>query len=126
MCFSVESRVPFLTILTADLLLSLPEDYLISNKGETKSVFRAAMRGIVPDQILDRKDKVAFETPEKIWLTAMAPTLRKWLEDAQEIDFINTSKLLIDFDLIMEGKKPFTLQVWRWVNFIRWHKNIFG
>jgi len=118
--------VPFLTILTADLLLSLPEDYLISNKGETKSVFRAAMRGIVPDQILDRKDKVAFETPEKIWLTAMAPTLRKWLEDAQEIDFINTSKLLIDFDLIMEGKKPFTLQVWRWVNFIRWHKNIFG
>jgi asparagine synthase (glutamine-hydrolysing) len=126
MRFSVESRVPFLTIPTADLLLSLPEDYLISNKGETKSVFRAAMRGIVPDQILDRKDKIGFETPEKIWLMSMAPTLRKWLEDAQEIDFINASKLLIDFDLIMKGKKPFTSQVWRWVNFIRWHKNIFG
>jgi asparagine synthase (glutamine-hydrolysing) len=126
MRFSVESRVPFLTIQTADLLLSLPEDYLISNKGETKSVFRAAMRGIVPDYVLDRKDKIGFETPEKIWLMSMAPTLRKWLEDAQEIDFINVSKLLIDFNLIMEGKKPFTLQVWRWINFIRWHKNIFG
>jgi len=126
MRFSVESRVPFLTIPTADLLLSLPEEYLISNKGETKSIFRAAMRGIVPDQILDRKDKIGFETPEKIWFMAMAPTLRKWLEDAQEIDFIKTSKLLIDFDLIMTGKKPFTWQVWRWVNFIHWHKNVFG
>jgi asparagine synthase (glutamine-hydrolysing) len=126
MRFSVESRVPFLTIPTADLLLSLPEEYLISNKGETKSIFRAAMRGIVPDQILDRKDKVAFETPEKVWFTAMAPILRKWLEDTKEIDFINTNALLIDFDLIMEGKKPFTSKVWRWVNFTRWHKNFFG
>jgi asparagine synthase (glutamine-hydrolysing) len=126
MHFSVESRVPFLTIPTADLFFSLPEEYLISNKGETKSVFRAAMRDIVPDQILDRKDKVAFETPEKAWLTAMAPTLRKWLEDTKEIDFINTRALLIDFELVMVGKKPFTSQVWRWVNFIRWHKNVFG
>jgi len=126
MRFSVESRVPFLTIPTADLLLSLPEEYLISNKGKTKNIFRAAMRGIVPDQILDRKDKVAFETPEKIWLMEIAPTLRKWLEDAKEIDFINTSKLLIDFDLIIAGKKPFTWQIWLWVNFIHWHKNVFG
>ena len=126
MRFSIESRVPFLTIPTADLLLSLPEEYLISNKGETKSVFRAAMRGIVPDHILDRKDKVAFETPEKSWLLVIAPTLRKWLEDAQDINFIKTKKLLIDFDLIITGKKPFTTQVWRWVNFIRWYKNFFG
>lgn len=125
MRFSVESRVPFLTLPIADLLLSLPEDYLISNKGETKSVFRAAMRGIVPDQVLDRKDKVGFETPEKDWLTAMAPTLRKWLEDAREIEFINTNELLIEFDLIMAGKKPFTWQIWRWVNFIRWYKKVF-
>lgn len=126
MRFSVESRVPFLTLPTADLLLSLPEEYLISNKGETKSVFRAAMRSIVPDQILDRKDKVGFETPEKVWLTAMAPTLRTWLEDAKAIEFINKNELLIEFDLIMAGKKPFSWQVWRWVNFIRWHKNVFG
>ena len=56
MRFSVESRVPFLTLDQADLLLSLPEQYLISQAGETKSVFRAAMRGIVPDAILDRRD----------------------------------------------------------------------
>jgi asparagine synthase (glutamine-hydrolysing) len=122
MRFSVESRVPFLTLETADLLLSLPEDYLISNQGETKRVFRAAMRGIVPDQILDRKDKIGFETPEKVWLTSMASTLRQWIEDTQGIAFINKNELLSEFDTIMAGKKPFTWQVWRWVNFIRWYR----
>mgnify|MGYP000698814821 CR=1 FL=1 len=65
MAFSVESRVPFLTIPMAELLLSLPEEYLISDDGVTKNIFRDAMRGIVPDEHLDRKDKVGFSTPEK-------------------------------------------------------------
>ena len=122
MAFSVESRVPFLTTQTADLLLNLPEDFLISNQGETKHVFRAAMRGIVPDVILDRKDKIGFETPEKAWLMTMAPTLRKWLADSNDIEFINTKEILIEFDKIISGQKPFSWQIWRWVNFIRWYK----
>lgn len=65
MRWSIESRVPFLTTEIAEFLLSLPEEYLLSPQGETKHVFRAAMRGIVPDEILDRKDKIGFRTPEK-------------------------------------------------------------
>src|SRR5690606_25204602 len=72
MHFSVESRLPFLTLPMAQLLLSLPEEYLISPQGQTKHVFRAAMRGIIPDEILDRRDKIGFETPEFNWLSGMA------------------------------------------------------
>lgn len=122
MAFSVESRVPFLTTNTANLFLNLPEKYLISNHGETKSVFRAAMRGIVPDVILDRKDKVGFETPEKAWLLTMAPTFRSWLEDSTDIEFINTKEILFEFDQIISGKKAFSWQLWRWLNFIRWYR----
>lgn len=63
MRFSIENRVPFSTLPLAEFVLSLPEEYLIAETGETKSVFRAAMRGIVPDPLLDRRDKVGFETP---------------------------------------------------------------
>lgn len=49
MSHSIESRVPFLTIDMAEFLLSLPENYLLSDDGVTKYVFREAMRGIVPD-----------------------------------------------------------------------------
>ncbi len=63
MRFSVESRVPFLTASLADFLLTLPEDYLISRTGATKHILRAAMRGIVPDDVLDRRDKIGLFTP---------------------------------------------------------------
>jgi asparagine synthase (glutamine-hydrolysing) len=121
MRFSIESRVPFLTTDLVDLLLTLPEHYLIAPNGETKSVFRAAMRGIVPDDILNRKDKIGFATPEKDWLMAMAPTIRKWLSVPIDLPFINQAALLQEFDQVVKGKRAFNWQIWRWVNFFRWY-----
>lgn len=123
MRFSVESRVPFLTLDLAELLMSLPEHFLISESGETKSVFRHAMRGIVPDSILDRRDKIGFATPEQRWLLELAPKLREWLrESAHEVPFIKSDELLKAFDAIVAGKHKFTWQMWRWINCIRWYR----
>jgi asparagine synthase (glutamine-hydrolysing) len=124
MAFSIESRVPFLTIPLADFLLSLPESYLISQNGETKSVFRAAMRGIVPDSILDRRDKIGFATSEEIWFSQMRPQLRSWLEDADDVPFLDRHKLILRFDSIMQGEQKFDWQIWRWINYIRWYRNV--
>lgn len=123
MRFSIESRVPFLTLEQAELLLSLPEHYLISQGGETKSVFRAAMRGIVPDAILDRKDKIGFQTPEQLWLTSMAETVREWLQTDIGLPFLNQAEILHEFEDIISGRKAFSWQVWRWINFIRWYQH---
>lgn len=121
MAFSIESRVPFLTLPMSELLLSLPENYLISDTGETKRVFRAAMRGIVPDEILDRRDKIGFATPEKEWLKTIAPKVRGWLMEADAVPFLDRDVLLNSFDAIMKGKSPFNWQVWRWVNYVKWY-----
>jgi asparagine synthase (glutamine-hydrolysing) len=121
MRFSVESRVPFLTIPMAELALSLPEDYLISGSGETKSVFRAAMRGIVPDAILDRRDKIGFATPEREWFIKLASQSREWLQDADQVPFLHREPLLKAFDAIVAGHTPFSWQAWRWINYIRWY-----
>ncbi|AJC74261.1 asparagine synthase [Pseudothermotoga hypogea DSM 11164 = NBRC 106472] len=67
MAFSVESRVPYLDYRIVEFLLSLPESYIIRN-GYTKAILRDSMRGIVPDKILDRKDKIGFATPEEVWM----------------------------------------------------------
>lgn len=121
MRFSVESRVPFLTHKFAELLLSMPEEYLISRSGETKSIFRAAMRGVVPDEILDRRDKIGFATPERDWLFAIAPQLRSWIEEGcSAIPFLKSEELLKEFDLMVSGQRRFSWQLWRWVNFVRW------
>lgn len=124
MRFSVESRVPFLTTDLTDFMLSLPEDYLVSPEGETKRLLRSALRGIVPDEVLNRRDKIGFATPEKQWLLGMADTIRLWLKEDVRLPFLDQTKVREHFEQILEGRRPFTWQVWRWINFIQWYKGL--
>ena len=120
MHWSIESRVPFLTTGFADYMLSLPEGYLLSVDGQTKHVFRAAMRGIVPDEILDRRDKIGFATPEQAWLKVLAPQIEGWLSAAGEIPFLHHGQLTSMVQEMISGKRRFTWQAWRVINFCRW------
>jgi asparagine synthase (glutamine-hydrolysing) len=101
-------------------MLSLPEHYLVSKVGETKHVFRRAMRGIVPDEILLRKDKIGFEPPEKEWLISIANQAREWLSEDMKIPFIRRGAMLAEFEDVIAGRRLFSWQVWRWINFYRW------
>ena len=120
MRWSIESRVPFLTIDMAEFLFSLPENYLISSTGETKHIFRLAMRGIVPDQILDRKDKIGFSTPEHAWLKELGPIVLQWVDEAADIKFLDANKTRMEIQAIVNGEKPFSYQAWRLINYCRW------
>ncbi|WP_277374435.1 asparagine synthase (glutamine-hydrolyzing) [Pseudomonas sp. AA-38] len=126
MRFSIESRVPFLTTGLSEFLLSLPEHFLISDSGETKHIFRAAMRGIVPDYVLNRRDKVGFETPEKDFILANSELLRAWLVEDLGLPFLNSSELVTEFDRVILGQVRYTSQVWRWINFYRWYRVTFS
>jgi asparagine synthase (glutamine-hydrolysing) len=125
MRFSVESRVPFLTTRIADFLFTLPEEYLISLKGETKHVFRQAMRGIVPDAVLDRRDKIGFATPEQHWLECLKDQAREWLQDNGGLELFHIPQMLQCYDRMVDGRSPFSWQAWRWINFSRWHLTVF-
>jgi len=122
MWHSVESRVPFLTPKMAQFLLSLPEEYLLSPQGITKSVFRRAMRGIVPDEILERRDKIGFRTPEQSWLGALRPWVEGVLysEFARAIPALRWERVHAEWEAMLQGKRPYQSHFWRWVNLIRW------
>lgn len=122
MAHSIESRVPFLTPQLAEFILSLPDEYIIARDGTTKHVFRQAMRGIVPDPILDRRDKVGFETPEQRWLAVLKPWVDEVFAGAApaEIPVLNLPAVRAEWEGVLTGKRPFDWRVWRWINLIRW------
>jgi asparagine synthase (glutamine-hydrolysing) len=120
MRWSIESRVPFLTVGMAEFLLSLPEEYLLSANGETKHVFRAAMRDIVPDAILDRRDKIGFATPEQSWMQDLAPVVRRWVSDFPPLPFVKRDRLQFRFSEALDGRRPIDGVLWRFINFNRW------
>jgi asparagine synthase (glutamine-hydrolysing) len=122
MRFSIESRVPFLTPTLAEFMLNLPEEYIISKDGTSKAIFRQAMRGIVPDATLDRKDKIGFATPEKKWLILLKPWLDKTLssDTARSIPVLDLPAIHHDWQMMVKNKSPFNFRIWRWANLIKW------
>jgi len=119
---SIESRMPFLTHDLVDYVLTLPEDFLISDTGKTKYILRESMREIVPDEILNRKDKIGFKTPDKKWIKLLEPKILSWLKNLDQIPFINknTAKKIITNELKKKGELK--QETWRIVNFCKWYE----
>jgi len=122
MANSVESRVPFLTTQLVEFVLSLPESYLLSPEGTTKAVFRRAMRGLVPETILSRRDKIGFATPEAAWLKSQHAWVTSILESdaAAQIPAIRPEIMKRDWQNFLQGRSQFDFRFWRWINLIRW------
>jgi asparagine synthase (glutamine-hydrolysing) len=80
------------------------------------------MRGLVPDAILDRRDKIGFATPEQRWLTELRPWVEATLasERARGIAALDVAGLRAEWSAVLAGRRPFDSRVWRWVNLIRW------
>jgi asparagine synthase (glutamine-hydrolysing) len=76
MAFSREVRLPFLDHRLIEYCFGLPPDLLLAG-ATTKVVLREAMRGIVPEAILERKDKLAYSPPQERWLRG---PLGGWLD----------------------------------------------
>jgi asparagine synthase (glutamine-hydrolysing) len=62
MYYSIEQRSPFLDRHLFDFTTTIPTRHLMRD-GMSKVVLREAMRGIVPDRILDNRRKVGFNAP---------------------------------------------------------------
>jgi asparagine synthase (glutamine-hydrolysing) len=122
MALSIESRVPFLTPQIAQFALSLPEHLIVGPDGSTKTLLRLALRGLVPDAILDRRDKIGFETPEKSWLRQLEPWVEQVLrsEAARAVGPIRLDAAREEWARVRSGDTRADSKVWRWLNLIRW------
>ena len=62
---SLEARVPFLDHNFVEYSMSIPSD-LKTKEGNLKYILKKAVRGIIPDKIIDR-EKQGFAAPIKEW-----------------------------------------------------------
>jgi asparagine synthetase B (glutamine-hydrolysing) len=67
MAYSIEARVPFLDHRLVEFVMGVPGELKVRGP-ETKWFMRRALRGIVPDEVVDRKDKLGYPTPLAQWL----------------------------------------------------------
>jgi asparagine synthase (glutamine-hydrolysing) len=124
MAHSVESRVPFLDYRLVEFVLNMPSDFKVNN-AVTKFILRSSMRRIVPDNIIDRYDKLGFATPQDDWVMENILFFKQEVEEACDKlqNYINKNQIMNSFESsVSTGKAIDTRMLWRLICLNRWVK----
>ncbi len=128
MSTSIEARVPFLDHKLVEFALSIPQEVKLRD-GRTKALLKRAMRGILPDEILDRP-KQGFSAPVAEWLrggalgTAVREALlsgalrrRDWV-DMKYVEHMLETHVARRADHSVHLWNLFNLELWyrRWID----------
>ena len=127
MAFSIESRVPFLDYRFVEYVASLPLNQKI-RAGVTKTVLRKAIKGIVPESIRCRMDKMGFVTPEEVW---MREDLRPFVLEVLSSDafrgrpYWDAEAVIQNYLAFLDGKSAYSPEIWRIVCAELWLRKFF-
>jgi asparagine synthase (glutamine-hydrolysing) len=124
MQFSLETRFPFLDHNLVEKTLSIPTDNYIKD-GYTKVIMRNALKGILPEKIRMRKDKVGYSTPESDWFKNIK--LQALLEEViesysfKERGYFDVKQCRKEYNLFINNNK-FSAEFWKWINLELWFR----
>jgi asparagine synthase (glutamine-hydrolysing) len=127
MAFSIESRVPYLDHRVVEFLAGLPLRQKIRH-GVTKYILRRAIKGVVPEAIRCRMDKMGFVTPEEAW---MKEGLRPFVQDVltspsfRARKYWDADRVLESFTGFAEGRSAYSPELFRIVCAELWLRMMF-
>ncbi|MEC1714819.1 asparagine synthase (glutamine-hydrolyzing) [Schinkia azotoformans] len=119
MAVSLESRVPLLDYRIVEFAASIPSS--IKVKGlEPKYIFKRAIQGIIPDEVLNRKDKKGFPTPINIWFKRDPQFVKAILLDgaAQKRNLFKVETI----EKMIASNEDYSWQLWTLMNVELWFK----
>jgi asparagine synthase (glutamine-hydrolysing) len=119
MAVSIESRVPLLDRRIVDLISRMPAGMKFKG-GEMKYLLKRTIKDIIPEKIMNRKDKMGFPVPLHIWSRNKAKgfildTLLS--KKSVERNIINT-KLI---ENLIDSEQPFSRGLWGLLSLELWY-----
>ena len=123
MAVSLESRLPLLDYRIVELLCRTPAAIRFAD-GEPKALLRAAVADVVPQPVLDRKDKMGFPVPIYEWFRG---ELRPFVEDillgetSRSRGFFRPSEV----ERCVRSERPFGRTVWGLLSLELWFRCFF-
>jgi len=120
--FSREIRLPFLDHRLVEFLFSIPSDQRLRGT-TTKYILRESMRGLIPEEVRTRKDKLGFAPPQTTW---MRGPLRPWIDEVlhsprfakrEWLDARVTQRVWSEF---LGGRDAWQSLLWSWVSLEVW------
>ena len=123
MACSLEARVPFLDYTLVELGARIPPRIKFKGR-EKKALLKRALRGIVPDSLLDGPKK-GFNVPIPIWLRGeLAPMTRELLGETRQkrLGLFRPSVVGGMVEEHLRGGRDLSFQLWGLLTFTIWHE----
>jgi len=119
---SVLNRMPLLTTEIQDFVSSLPAEYLVTPNQPIKSIESAAMQGMVPDEILARRERFGFPVPVREWLIELAPWVDMNLAELERLPFFQPGRVRQIWERVQSTDKSISsaFLIWRWIFLAGW------
>jgi asparagine synthase (glutamine-hydrolysing) len=120
MAHSLEARVPLLDHRLVEFAATIPAELKLSN-GTTKRIFKRAMRGMLPDTILDRP-KHGFAVPLARWFRGQLGSFVRDLllsDTCRQRRIFNPTHLELLLAQLKRGRDV-DLQLWTLISFEMW------
>ncbi len=122
MRFSLEGRVPFLDKEVIKYVFSLSDEAIIKD-GWNKRVLRDATRGLLPESINRRRNKIGFTTPQVEWFTRLKNHFYSIFlsESFAGRPYVDQTEVLNAFEGWIKGANDVdTMTFWRLLNLELW------
>lgn len=125
MRFSIEARVPFLDHRIVEKTIPLHAEQIIQD-GTTKFIFRESMKGLLPEAIRMRQDKVGFATPESEWFRKdfFKAFILELLDSPsfKQRKIIDVEKAKELYEKHLEKEIDIAREIWKWINLELWYR----
>jgi asparagine synthase (glutamine-hydrolysing) len=125
MAASIEARVPLLDHRIVEFALSLPPHYKL-RRGRTKLILRRAMRGRLPEEVLNRP-KEGFSIPLKHWLRGpMRPLMTDLLsaDCVRRRGYFEPQTVEHWVSEHLQGRANHSHRLWGLMVFELWHRHM--
>lgn len=122
MAFSIETRLPFMDFRVVEQAYLADFDELI-HKGRLKAIIRSFMEKNLPEEILYRKDKIGFYSPDHLLLNSISKeTIDELLNNPRSAELFKMNKISKYFRKKKNFKARylfFTIETWMRKNDIK-------
>jgi asparagine synthase (glutamine-hydrolysing) len=123
MAASLEARSPLLDHKLIEFVARIPSE-LKMRDGETKYIFKQALRGVVPDEILYR-EKQGFGVPVDVWINEkLRPRIRETLLEGQTVrrGFFDLKYIELLLNEHASGRRDHAWRLWQLFVFELWQR----
>ena len=127
MRFSLEGRVPFLDKEVLKFVFSLSDEAIIKD-GWNKRVLRDATRGLLPESINRRRNKIGFTTPQVEWFMRLKNHFYNIFlsESFANRPYVDQTEVINAFEGWIKGTNDVdTMTFWRLINLELWLREFF-